>query len=172
MQDIAPPVRARRGRALSARRRRNAGLLLCGMSRRAAAGLLCAVVLLSAAPLVPLVACSPDFPLPPELISQPGETACGDLTYDNFGADFFYRYCLACHHEDNVGDRARTDAPTGINFNRLSGIRQFLARIRLRAGVQGDMPPRLLPIPQPTEEERIRLIEWLDCGAPTAAELE
>lgn len=115
--------------------------------------------------------CSPDFPLAAEQIPQPGATPCGEWTYENFGAEFFYRYCLLCHHEENVGDRARFDAPTGINFNRLSGIRQFLARIRLRAGVQGDMPPRLLPVPQPTEAERMRLIEWLDCGAPPAAEV-
>jgi hypothetical protein len=128
-------------------------------------------VLLAAAGATLLAACSPDFPLPAELIPQPAPGACETLTYDNFGAAFFYRYCLLCHHEDNVGDRARFDAPTGINFNRLSGIRQFLARIRLRAGIQGDMPPRLLPVPQPTEAERVQLIEWLDCGAPTAAEL-
>ena len=114
--------------------------------------------------------CSPDFPLAAELVPQPGQSPCGPFTYENFGADFFYRYCLVCHHEDNVGDAARWDAPTGINFNRLSGIRQFLPRIRLRAGVQGDMPPHRLPVPQPTAEERIRLIEWLDCGAPGAAE--
>lgn len=119
----------------------------------------------------PASGCSPDNPLSPEALEQAAQKKCGELTYQNFGADFFARYCLACHNEQLVGDLDRSDAPTGINFNKLDGVRQFQRRIRLRAGEQGDMPPRLLPVPRPTEEERIQLLRWIDCGSPSEADL-
>lgn len=112
--------------------------------------------------------CSPDSPLPAALLEQAESAGCGELSYQNFGADFFASYCLRCHNEQLVGDTARTDAPTGINYNTLSDIRVFQNRIRLRAGVQGDMPPRLLPVPRPSEAERQMLIEWIDCGLPAS----
>lgn len=113
--------------------------------------------------------CSPDNPLPPELLEEAESAGCGELSYQSFGADFFASYCLRCHNEQLVGDQNRTDAPTGINYNSLSDIRVFQNRIRLRAGVQGDMPPRLLPVPRPSEAERQMLIEWIDCGLPADA---
>jgi uncharacterized membrane protein len=120
-----------------------------------------------------VAACSPDFPLPPEALTAARERDCNSLTYENFGADFMARYCLPCHNETLTDDLARSDAPTAINFNTLFGIREFQKRIRLRAGEQGDMPPRLLFwIEHPSEEERINLIRWLDCGAPAQADLE
>lgn len=128
--------------------------------------------LLAGVPLAILPAClSPDSPLGPELLEQARAAPCGELTYQNFAADFFARYCLACHNDQLVGDAQRTDAPTGINYNRLDQIRLFAQRIRLRAGVQGDMPPRLLAVPQPTDEERLMLIQWIDCGTPSAQDL-
>lgn len=124
--------------------------------------------LLGATLLIQWSGCSPDNPLPPGLLEQAESAPCGDLSYQNFGADFFASYCLRCHNEELVGDAARTDAPTGINYNTLNDIRMFQNRIRLRAGVQGDMPPRLLPVPRPSEAERQKLIEWIDCGLPAA----
>lgn len=113
--------------------------------------------------------CSPDSPLPAELlpaVARGSPDDCGDITYRNFGADFFAKYCLRCHNEMLVGDIARTDAPTGINFNTLDDVRRFQSRIRLRAGEQGDMPPRIAPVPRPSETERVQLIRWIDCGLP------
>jgi len=115
--------------------------------------------------------CSPDDPLAEALLQQDRAWPCGELTYQSFGADFFARYCLACHNELLVGDLARSDAPTDINFNRLDGIRAFQKRIRMRAGVQGDMPPLLLAVPRPGEQERVQLIQWIDCGAPSESDL-
>lgn len=112
------------------------------------------------------IGCSPDNPLPDSVLENHEKPACGDVTYENFGADFFHNYCLRCHNAELTTDIERTDAPTGINYNTLDGIRQFQTRIRLRAGVQGDMPPLLLPVPRPSEEERLKLIDWIDCGAP------
>lgn len=126
---------------------------------------LCAGLLAAAA------GCSPDDPLTDEQLGQAVSTDCSALTYQSFGAAFFARYCLGCHNEQISGDIDRTDAPNGINFNRLDGIRAFKNRIRLRAGVQGDMPPRLLPVPRPSVEDRQKLIEWIDCGAPAEADL-
>lgn len=117
------------------------------------------------------VGCSPDNPLVADnsdssaALDAPGPL-CGEVTYQNFAADFFAEYCLRCHNAQLEGDLNRTDAPTGINFNTLAGVRAFQTRIRLRAGVQGDMPPRLLPVPRPSDVERQRLIDWIDCGAP------
>lgn len=110
--------------------------------------------------------CSPDSPLPADALDSAREVDCGQSTYENFGAEFFHNYCLHCHNEQLVGDIPRTDAPTGINFNRLEQVRGFARRIRLRAGEQGDMPPSLLPVPRPTHAEREQLIRWLDCGTP------
>ena len=112
------------------------------------------------------LSCSPDSPLPPEALDAAREIDCGQTDYENFGAQFFHDYCLHCHNEQLVGDIARTDAPNGINFNTLDQIRGYQRRIRLRAGEQGDMPPSLLPVPRPSEQERLQLIRWLDCGAP------
>jgi uncharacterized membrane protein len=112
------------------------------------------------------MSCSPDSPLPPEALDAARQIDCGQTTYEDFGARFFHDYCLHCHNEQLEGDMARTDAPTGINFNTLDQIRGYQRRIRLRAGEQGDMPPSLLPVPRPSEQERLRLIRWLDCGAP------
>lgn len=110
--------------------------------------------------------CSPDQPLPDERLASVRAAPCDDVTYQGFAAEFFVRYCLPCHNAHLEGDLARLDAPTGINFNTLSDVRAFQGRIRLRAGVQGDMPPRWLPLPRPTDEERLLLIRWIDCGTP------
>src|SRR5262249_17403153 len=113
---------------------------------------------------------SPDNPLPAEMqLTESDQTDCGALTYQNFAADFFAEYCLRCHNEQLIGDVARTDAPTDINFNGLDGIRTFQKRIRLRAAVQGDMPPILLDVPHPSEDERRKLIQWIDCGTPSGS---
>lgn len=114
--------------------------------------------------------CSPDAPLSESELAAAGAAECGELTYQNFGARFFADYCLPCHNDQLRTDVARSDAPLGIDFNRLDGIRTFQKRIRLRAGELGDMPPRLLPVARPTPEERILLIQWLDCGAPGEAD--
>ncbi len=113
-------------------------------------------------------ACSPDMPLPDQVVvDDADETDCDKLTYENFGQAFFQSYCLRCHSVTNVGDVARNDAPVGINYDTLEGVREFATRIRLRAGELGDMPPLLLPGPRPSEEERRELIRWIDCDTPS-----
>lgn len=113
---------------------------------------------------------SPDVPLSDEQLAAVEALDCNELTYENFGRPFFEAYCLRCHNEDLKSDFERTDAPQGINFNTLESARPFMQRIRLRAGVLGDMPPQLLVVPHPSDEQRQRLIRWIDCGMPSAAE--
>ncbi len=142
------------------------------LRRRFALHALVALFLLCPGALFLHACFSPDSPLPADLLDQSRAAPCGDVTYQNFGAEFFAEYCLRCHNEELVGDLARSDAPTGINYNRLDLIRLFAQRIRLRAGVQGDMPPRLLAVPRPDDEDRLKLIQWIDCGMPSGLESE
>lgn len=108
--------------------------------------------------------CSPDSPLPAMLDPTGVNCSTVSASYENFAAGFFQRYCIRCHSVSLSDDLSRTDAPMGINFDTLDMAREFKKRIRLRAGMLGDMPPHLLPGPQPTMEERVELIKWLDCG--------
>ena len=118
-----------------------------------------------------LPAClSPDKPLSDDQLASAVEPDCAELTYENFGRPFFQAYCVRCHSDTNESDLARTDAPQGIDFDTLEMARPFINRIRLRAGVQGDMPPQLMIVPHPSDEQRIQLLQWLDCGMPTEAD--
>ena len=116
-------------------------------------------------------ACSPDMPLPDQVLVDAGDNSdCDELTYENFGQTFFQSYCLRCHSETLV-KLARNDAPIGINYDTLEGVREFATRIRLRAGELGDMPPLLLPGPRPSEQERVQLIRWIDCDTPSETDV-
>lgn len=110
---------------------------------------------------------SPDNPLDTETLTELQKTNCDDVTstYENFGQSFFQEFCLRCHSSTLGNDLARNDAPLGINFDNISGIRNFATRIRIRAGILGDMPPAVLSTHEqrPTKEQRLALIKWLDC---------
>jgi len=119
----------------------------------------------------PMLSCSPDSPLtnvPP--FPSAGYCAASETNYENFGAAFFANYCLRCHSVTLANDLTRIDAPIGVDFDSIVMAREFKNRIRMRAGLLGDMPPRILPVPRPSESERIQLIEWIDCGMRTKAE--
>ena len=69
---------------------------------------------------------------------------------------------MNCHSSVSEGD-ARYGAPEGINFDSHAQVQQHADRIRARAtGSSPDMPP----VGGGDDEERTRLAEWLDCGAP------
>jgi uncharacterized membrane protein len=83
------------------------------------------------------------------------------LSYQNFGATFMDVWCNECHQPYA---RQRHGAPGEYNFDKLSGIRQYDARIYARAAASNDSMP---PGPDdPPREEREKLAEWLACGAP------
>ncbi len=91
------------------------------------------------------------------------------LTYDNFGSEFFSKYCTDCHSSSLSGE-ARHDAPIAYNFDTVEGIREFAEHIDVEAAagpirVNEKMPPKTADA-WPTEAERKQLGEWLACGAP------
>lgn len=84
-----------------------------------------------------------------------------ELTYENFGEGFMQRECQWCH---GSWVEERHGAPYEYSFDDLDSVRHFADRIFDRsAGDSISMPPG----PEdPPEEERLKLEEWLACGAP------
>lgn len=83
-----------------------------------------------------------------------GAARCNGVTYERFGASFLDSYCAGlCHN-----------ALLGVGGVRLDS-REGIAAAKDRAKVQVEnrtMPP--FP-PGPTDEERARFVQWVDCGA-------
>lgn len=106
----------------------------------------------------------------PTPVRQPTQATCppGDpTTYESFGRGFAERYCTLCH-SSTVSGPARRDAPVGLDFDSVAGVRAAAAEIDRVAGsgpaaINRDMPPGS---PRPTDEERVTLARWLACGAP------
>lgn len=88
------------------------------------------------------------------------------LTYPNFGAPFMEAYCTRCHSSAVTGDD-RNDAPEGVDFDTLAGIRRSLERIDEYAAAGPEVTNTTMPPSgdKPTAEDRKRLGEWLACGA-------
>ena len=108
---------------------------------------------------------------------QPSGATCLNtqtLTYDNFGSAFFTSYCLSCHSSSKSGE-ARKDAPTDVNFDSLADIKMHSTQIDIEAAASPkrtntSMPPGFDQSPPkgtyPSPDERMKLGEWLACGAP------
>lgn len=89
-----------------------------------------------------------------------------DLTYDNFGKDFFSAYCVSCHASTLTG-AARVGAPANHDFDTLAGIRAQIDHIdETTAAGPSATNTSMPPSGGPTEAERTKLGEWLACGAP------
>lgn len=82
-------------------------------------------------------------------------------TWHSFAADFMSTYCVSCH------DDAATD------YRLLEHVSRDAAPIRCGVsataleGCGSWPPPRQFPVgsgPQPTDEERDRLVRWIDDG--------
>jgi hypothetical protein len=67
------------------------------------------------------------------------------LTYASFGMDFFATYCNRCHVWTQ--ETAQLSGTTIEDF----------------AGTSTSMPPSA---PFPTSDQRMQLVNWIDCGAP------
>lgn len=94
--------------------------------------------------------------------------ASGAPTARDFGQGFLETYCLSCHGVGVTGP-SRGGAPTDLNFDTLEDVRRWAEEIdqHSAAGPHSTntaMPPADQPLP--TLEERLRLGEWLACGAP------
>jgi hypothetical protein len=81
--------------------------------------------------------------------------ACDEVSYEAFAGQFFETYCLGCH--------SRME-PT---LNDLGEITPHLDEIRERVITTTNaalrMPPRMA-MQQPSEAEKAKLEQWLDCG--------
>ncbi len=87
---------------------------------------------------------------------------CAELTYANFGEQFVADYCLSCHSA-SAGNRQ--GAPSSVNFDDYQSVLDRSSRFRSRAGSGSSMPPFTFSS-KPTEEERMKLVQWVDCGTP------
>lgn len=85
------------------------------------------------------------------------------LTYDNFGEPFVANWCRGCHSA-NLPMDMRQNSPPDVNFDAIADVRQWSARMVVRAA-QG-MPTFMPPAGGPSDAERASLGEWLGCGAP------
>jgi len=77
-------------------------------------------------------------------------------------------HCLSCHSKSLVGD-ARQGATEGVDFDTLDDVRRQSALIDTHSAAgphatNTEMPPAERP--QPTQQEREKLGQWLACGAP------
>lgn len=82
-------------------------------------------------------------------------------TYDNFGKGFMSLYCNDCH---SVAAEERRGAPQAYIFDTYDQVHVLRERIFIRAAADNiTMPPGP---DDPPEHERIKLAEWIACGAP------
>ena len=99
------------------------------------------------------------------------KTACPTggttLTYQNFGQTFVSTYCTRCHNSALTGSD-RKDAPKGVNFDTLEGIKAKADDIDKWAGASATVTNDSMPPDgeKPSVEDRRKLSEWLACGAP------
>lgn len=97
-------------------------------------------------------------PVYPDPVAEPSTDA-----YDGFPSEFFATYCTRCHATALAAGEERSFAPVGLNWDDEGSVRANLARIRRMVGEVNQMPPTE---PSPSCDERLRLITWIDDGAP------
>jgi len=89
------------------------------------------------------------------------------LSYATFGRDFMAEYCTGCH-ASTLKNGARGGAPEDHNYDSPTGIQAMLEHIEHVAAAGPDAKNESMPpgAPRPSAEERLKLGEWLACGAP------
>lgn len=92
----------------------------------------------------------------------------GAPTAADFGRAFLEAHCLSCHSASVTG-AAREGAPPGVDFDTAEAVRQWADAIDTHSAagpsaVNTAMPPASRPAP--TMDERVKLGQWLSCGAP------
>lgn len=92
----------------------------------------------------------------------------GGPTASDFGSAFLRTHCLACHSASVTGE-AREGAPTGVDFDTPEAVLQWAEAIDAHSAagpssVNSGMPPSSRPAP--SMDERVKLGQWLACGAP------
>jgi hypothetical protein len=84
------------------------------------------------------------------------------LTWENTGDPFVTTWCTGCHSAE-VAEAQRFGAPPNINFDTLAEVQLWQDRIRAVALADDAAMPLAGPA---TAEDRTRMGQWLDCGAP------
>jgi uncharacterized membrane protein len=92
--------------------------------------------------------------------AQPGDEI--EESYVTFAAGFFRDYCTRCHSVTRSGED-RNGAPEGFDWDDEASIAAALPSIRQVVGVSAIMPPSA---PEPSCEERLQLVRWIDAAAP------
>ncbi|MFK7931097.1 MAG: hypothetical protein AB8H79_23120 [Myxococcota bacterium] len=84
------------------------------------------------------------------------------LTYDNFGESLMLSRCAGCHG-DAVEEGERLGAPLDVNLTTQAQVQDWLERVYARSADDNVSMPivdNIDPI------DRVRLGDWLACGAP------
>jgi uncharacterized membrane protein len=98
------------------------------------------------------------------------ERVCPDdsvLSFEDFGGPFVITWCTTCH-SSQLPVQERADAPMGVDFDTLDGIRSQAGRIWARAADHNITMP---PVAGPDDIDRELLGEWLACGAPATGDV-
>ncbi len=96
-------------------------------------------------------------------VAAPGDDIGGDTFATWAGPSFFERHCTHCHASFRTTFVDRMGAPDSINFDTEAAARATLPTVRFVVGVSNEMPRSLV---RPTCEARLRLVRWIDVGAP------
>jgi uncharacterized membrane protein len=101
-----------------------------------------------------------------------GTGAQGLDTWTSFAQGFFQDYCVSCHNEDMTGDASRDQTQLSVVMGESDAIACGVATAEIRATLdcgQGDPVASQFPAgngPSPTDEERARLVAWIEAGMP------
>jgi uncharacterized membrane protein len=84
------------------------------------------------------------------------------LTYANFGEALLLDHCTGCHGEAvDVGDRA--GAPVDVDLTTQTLVQEWLDRVYARSADDNTSMP---VVDNMDPDDRVRLGDWLACGAP------
>jgi uncharacterized membrane protein len=91
---------------------------------------------------------------------------CADttLTYASFGKGFVTSYCASCHAASVTGN-ARLGAPVDDVFDTRAQIARKVDELKEQVVVMKTMPFGNSTA-KPSDAERVKFGQWLDCGAP------
>lgn len=111
-----------------------------------------------------------DVPASPDVPTPSGDAPAGDAgpdTWASWGEGFFATYCVECH----------AGPPSGRDYRTIDDVRRDAALIRCGttprteplSGCGAGPAAGMFPVgggPFPSDEERRRLVAWLDAGLP------
>lgn len=112
-------------------------------------------------PLLLVLACTPEPD--DERRGKGGDASDCDtelVGWDTFARGYLSTWCTPCHSSELVG-ASRSGAPEGVDFETWAGAALWAERIGATS-IDASMPPA----GGPSEEDRERILEWVECGAP------